>query len=48
MSRDFFGASMEQQYCYERANEMLDDCLEIVWSWIREHRLELEELGLIT
>lgn len=26
------------------ANEMLDDCLEIVWKWIREHHLELEPI----
>ena len=39
---DFFGASTEQQHIYAEKNEMLDDCLEIVWKWIREHYLELE------
>ena len=39
---DFFGAQIEQQRIYAGKNEMLDDCLEIVWKWIREHHLELE------
>ena len=39
---DFFGASTEQQHIYAGKNEMLDDCLEIVWKWVREHHLELE------
>lgn len=37
-----FGDSAEQQYICVEKNEMLDDCLEIVWKWIREHHLELE------
>jgi len=39
---DFFGAQIEQQRIYAGKNEMLVDCLEIVWKWIREHHLELE------
>ena len=31
---DFFGESYERQKRYERANDMLDDCLEIVWQWL--------------
>ena len=37
-----FGDSAEQQLICAEKNEMLDDCLEIVWKWIREHHLELE------
>ena len=36
---DFFGASKEITEKYERANEMLDDCLEIVWRWIQDNHL---------
>lgn len=36
----FFGQSLECQRRYERANAMLDDCLEIVWKWIKENHLE--------
>lgn len=39
---DFFGTPIEQRRIYAGKNEMLDDCLEIVWKWIREHHLELE------
>lgn len=39
---DFFGVSTEQRHIYEGKNEMLDDCLEIICKWIREHHLELE------
>lgn len=39
---DFFGVSTERQRIYAGKNEMLDDCLEIVWKWICEHHLELE------
>lgn len=31
---DFFGQSLARQQRYERANDMLDDCLEIVWQWL--------------
>jgi len=30
---DFFGQSSEVQRCYERANQMLDDCLDILWKY---------------
>ena len=39
---DFFGLSPEKQDALTRANDMLDDCLEIVWKWICQHHLELE------
>ncbi len=42
---DFFGISTEQQRIYAGKNRMLDDCLEIVWKWIREHHLELEPIA---
>ena len=35
----FFGQSLECQRRYERANAMLDDCLEIVWKWLQEKDL---------
>ena len=37
----FFGVGYETQCAYERANDMLDECLEIVRKWICEHNLEL-------
>lgn len=33
---DFFCQPPEIQHCYERANDMLDDCLEIIWKWLYE------------
>ena len=30
---DFFGQPSEIQYCYERANQMLNDCLDILWKY---------------
>ena len=30
----FFGVGYETQCAYERANDMLDECLEIVWKWL--------------
>jgi len=36
---DFFGISTEQCRIYEGKNEMLDDCLEIVWEWIQKNHL---------
>lgn len=39
---DFFGCSEHKQEIYYAMNCRLDDCLEIVWKWIREHHLELE------
>lgn len=38
---DFFGVSAEQRHIYEGKNEMLDDCLEIVWKWFRERDLNI-------
>lgn len=32
----FFGVGYETQYAYERANNMLDECLEIVQKWLKE------------
>jgi len=31
---DFFGATFAEECKFSRANEMLDDCLEIVWQWL--------------
>jgi hypothetical protein len=36
---DFFGQSYEKQCAYTRANAMLDDCLEIIWKWLKEKDL---------
>lgn len=36
-----FGDSAEQQYVCAEKNKMLDDCLEIVWKWIRERDLNI-------
>lgn len=36
---DFFGQPTEIQHCYERANQMLDDCLDILWKYFyKENR----------
>jgi len=35
---DFFGVSSEVQQVYEGKNDMLDDCLEIVWKWLEENK----------
>lgn len=39
---DFFGIPIEQRRIYAGQNEMLNECLKIVWKWIHEHHLELE------
>ena len=36
---DFFGAPIEQRRIYAGKNEMLDDCLGIVWKWLKEKDL---------
>ena len=36
----FFGVGYETQCAYERANNMLDECLEIVWKWLKERNIE--------
>ena len=36
---DFFGTSIEQRRIYAGKNEMLNDCLEIVWKWLKEKDL---------
>ena len=33
---DFFGTPIEQRRIYAGKNEMLDDCLEIVWKWLQK------------
>lgn len=38
----YFAVGYETECAYDRANDMLDECLEIVQKWIREHHLELE------
>ena len=42
---DFFGISTEQQHIYAGKNEMLDDCLEVVLQWLREHSAVINMLG---
>jgi len=37
---DLMNAFHDEFYKYLGANEMLDNCLEIVWKWIREHHLD--------
>jgi len=32
---EFFGATFAEECKFCRANEMLDDCLEIVWKWLQ-------------
>jgi len=39
---DFFGQSLEIQREYERANNILDECLEIVVKWMEKKKLEFE------
>ena len=36
---DFFGASIQQQTRMCAKNDMLDDCLEIIWKWLKEKDL---------
>ena len=36
---DFFGTPIEQRRIYAGKNEILDDCLEIVWKWLKEKDL---------
>ena len=31
---DFFNTPIEQRRIYAGKNEMLDDCLEIIWQWL--------------
>ena len=31
---EFFGATFAEECKFCRANEMLDDCLEIIWKWL--------------
>ena len=33
---DFFNVDKETQYAYERANQMLDDCLDIVYKYFKK------------
>lgn len=33
---DFFGTDRFTQLRYEAKNEMLDECLEVVYKWLRE------------
>ena len=37
---DFFGIDEETQYAYERANQMLDDCLDIVYKYFKKKEEE--------
>ena len=36
---DLMNAFHDEFYKYLGANEMLDDCLEIVWKWLKEKDL---------
>lgn len=36
----FFGVGYETQCAYERANDMLNECLEVVWKWLKERNIE--------
>ena len=35
---DFFGISNEMRHRFESKNDMLDNCLEIVWKWLCKHK----------
>ena len=37
---DFFGKDEATRYAYEKANDMLDDCLQIVHDYFGEHMFE--------
>ena len=37
---DFFGKDYATQCAYEKANDMLDECLQIVQDYFREHTFE--------
>ena len=37
---DFFGKDYATQCAYEKANDMLDDCLQIVYDYFGEHMSE--------
>ena len=37
---DFFGKDYATQRAYEKANDMLDDCLQIVYDYFGEHMFE--------
>jgi len=37
---DFFGKDYATQYAYEKANDMLDECLQIVQDYFGEHTFE--------
>lgn len=36
---EFFNISYEKQCAYTRANAMLDDCLDIIYEWLKEKDL---------
>lgn len=36
---DFFGKDEATRYAYEKANDMLDDCLQIVYDCFEEHKV---------
>lgn len=36
----FFGKDEATQYAYEKANNMLDDCCQIVYDYFGEHMFE--------
>ena len=37
---DFFGKDYATQCAYEKANDMLDNCLQIVYDYFGEHMFE--------
>ena len=37
---DFFGKDEATRYAYEKANDMLDDCLQTVYDYFGEHMFE--------
>lgn len=34
---DFFGQTDEKRMAYEEANNMLDECLQIIYNYFQEH-----------
>lgn len=37
LDSDFFGQSEAKHMAYEKANDMLDECLQIIYNYFQEH-----------
>lgn len=36
---DYFGISYETECAYDKANDMLDECLQVVYEFFQEHKV---------